>query len=304
MKRTLVAVGAAVFGLALMTGTAGAGKPTPRPKPKPAVVVVKGSVTSIDAFAKTFVLQPAGAKEITVSVTEKTVYVGNAHLPLTFDSLVVGGKVEVRGPLTEQTDGSRTMTAGHIKIVSPTYRKVAISGKIASLDTKARTFVLQRAAKKAKPVTVTVTADTVIRGRGKAVLTFGDLVVGGNVQVKGVGTKTGDALSVTAKRIVVLTPKYENRTVAGVISDPIDATAQTFVLQPQSRAKVKPKPVTVQVASDTVIKSISVDMRLTFADIVAGKVAIAQGLLVKQLDGSLVLRAKTIEVGDFLGISP
>ena len=183
-------------------------------RPNPSRINVPGKIKSIDATAQTFVLHRGDklAKkhpDISVSITDKTKITWHKQA-LAFADLLVGQRLVVKGSATLQADGSVTVVASSITVVTPKPHQIVVNGKILSVDAAAQTFVVQRADPKAKPATVTVavSAKTVIADPKGNALTFADLAVGGRVQVKGLAIPQPNAsVVVNAANIKYTAPK-------------------------------------------------------------------------------------------------
>jgi hypothetical protein len=222
--------------LVSLTGSAAGaypnGAPAPGTKRRPdaaasQVVSGIGSVNSVDASAKTFVVRPQSGHPISVSVitTTQTQWVKGDGTPAAFSDLVSGTPVGIRG----QTAGSGGLTALKVFIfASAAAGSTATAGAVTRMDAGSRTFVVKSASGTGSSTTWTLTPSTRLQKSDGSAATVSDLAVSVELGLQGSASESG----ATAQHVIVFTSSGEPVSGSGTITR-VDRGAGTFLLQPQ-----------------------------------------------------------------------
>lgn len=224
----------------------------------------KGTITSIDTTAQSFVLDTRHRDDQTVTVTSATkIFQGNRGG--VFGDLAVGQTVKVIGLWRRSADQIR---ADRILI-----KLTALNGTIGTVDCTARTFTLNVKGGKfegssllkkltrntTKTWTVTMTDATVLRDKELDPAACADLAADHKVHVRGLRTGTA---AVNALWVIDLGAKKKPTVLNGEVES-LDATAKTFVVTK------KGQDMTVLVTAETIL--VNKEGRLiTFDQIVNG----------------------------------
>ncbi len=182
-----------------------------------------GTILSIDATNKTFMLDPKHRKSLpdqTVLTTASTKFFqGNRQGD--FDDLAVGMNVRVVGLWRKSLS---KITADRVLI-----KLTEINGSVGAIDCTAKTMsvVTNKGKESEKTWVIKLTDETVIRDKHLDIITCADIMVDHRVHVRGL--KTGD-LMMNALQIWDKGVNKVRRIWKGEISS-IDGTAMTFVIQ-------------------------------------------------------------------------
>jgi hypothetical protein len=182
-----------------------------------------GSVKSIDATNKTFVLDPTFPKKTladqTVTTTAATkIFQGNRAGE--FSDIAVGMRIKVIGLWRKSAN---TIAADRLII-----QLTELNGTVKAIDTTStpNTITVKSERKGGKDYVVAITSKTVIRDKKLGILSLADVKVGHKVHVRGL--KTG-ALTLNALQIVDHGAKKTQKVFNGSIVS-IDSVNKTFVL--------------------------------------------------------------------------
>ncbi len=235
-----------------------------------------GKVVSIDATAKTFVLDPMHKKSLdnqTVTTNASTkVFQGNRTGE--FGDIAVGMTVKVIGLWRKSTD---TISADRILI-----KLTELNGKVSAVDCASTPQVLTvtRNGKSAQSWAVTLTSKTTLRDKRHLQIACADIKVGHSVSVRGLltGDKTMNALNVWDKNLARAAKSWE-----GTIGT-IDATAKSFTL-----VRKEKDTLTVMTGAETIFVNDD-GIGITFADLAVGhKVGVKGSILDLTVTGNLVI---------------
>lgn len=167
-----------------------------------------GSVTSVDATALTFVLQPgkSGAAAVTVTTTAETQFVKSDGTAGAFADVVVGAQVKVEGTST----GTDAVTATNVQIGGASGGSggsgtgvVNGTGTVSNVDPDALSFVVQPQRSGLPSFVVTTTAETQFVKSDGSAATFADVVTGTEVCAQGTLTGTD---TIAATKVLIKLP--------------------------------------------------------------------------------------------------
>jgi hypothetical protein len=141
-------------------------------------------VKSIDTAAKTFVVNFSGS-DFTVVATGTTSIVRNFGAKADFSEIMAGDFVNIKGTY-DPADASRIL-AKNIKDTSIQLYRGTFRGKVVSVDTDGKKFVLAPVRRSEQTVMV---LDTTVFKKAGALAAFSDLASGTNAVVRGTWNKT------------------------------------------------------------------------------------------------------------------
>ncbi|MBI4426702.1 MAG: hypothetical protein HY567_03930 [Candidatus Kerfeldbacteria bacterium] len=219
-----------------------------------------GKILSIDATAKSFMLDPSKPKknlpDQTVLTNSKTkVFQGNRAGD--FDDLAVGMTVKVIGVWRKSQN---QLTADRILI-----KLTELNGTVTAVDCTANTLMVKtKKGKQETSWTVNLTSDTVIRDKNLNQIACGDVRVDHRVHVRGLRT---DATSLNALQIWDRGAKKTQNTWNGEITS-IDSTNKTFELKVKGK-KNSTTSYTVMTTVETIIVNDNGTV-VAFTDLVVG----------------------------------
>lgn len=207
------------------------------PATAPAVLTVLGQIETVDAATKTVTMRLADGATVTVALAEKGTVVkvapGETSLqnaaPIAFDAITAGDRVMVRGGTRAE---SRIEGALRVVVMAKTdltarneaeqraWRERGVVGTVISADAANGQFILQTTAPAAAPAapgssapapsntivveakkaTIHRYADTSVKFDDARSATVADMAAADQVRV--LGTRSADGLSITAERVV------------------------------------------------------------------------------------------------------
>lgn len=165
--------------------------------PARAATTTEGTLVSISGTTPpaTIVMQ-SGATTYTVNVTSATTLVRKYNGASTLDEFAVADLLQVRGTMT-----GTTIDATWIRNMTIQRRGAAQWGKVVSIDSTAKTFVLDPMHKKSLDNQTVVTSASTKVFQGNRSGEFSDIAVGMTVKVIGVWRKSVDTIN--ADRILI-----------------------------------------------------------------------------------------------------
>ena len=156
-------------------------------------LTVSGGVTSVNAASTSFVLKPVRGGAVTVDTSPSTDFRKNDGTAAAFADVEAGGLVTATG--TVNTDGSLQARRVLLTVV----QHVTVDGAIASVNSAANSFVVQR--HNNLTVTVDYDANTDFRNNDGTAATAADLAAGKEVLVSGIQNADD---SIAAKRVLFI----------------------------------------------------------------------------------------------------
>jgi hypothetical protein len=238
-------------------------------------VIIRGELTEI---AETALQVKKNSTIYQVILTEKTKFVRKFGGKSKLSEFTVGDTVQVTGKKIAEN----TIEAQIVRDISIQKRRATFEGKVVSIDSTAKSFVLRPNARPEQTVFVDEATKIIKNGQK---ITFAEIMVGGKVNVSGIWNTKNNTLM--AERIVV---RIERFVIQGKITA-VDSENKTVKVSVQTATpkNLENQEVTINLNDETkiwrlgkkwIINDLAVDQRVIVKGVIRVETLTAQQILV------------------------